>query len=77
MPAGKYTALQIEIGKAEGQNWWCVLFPSLCVGTSAKCEEFKEDLKEPERTVVSSGSRYQFKFKIVETLMGIFEFLGL
>lgn len=77
MPAGKYTALQIEIGKAEGQNWWCVLFPSLCIGTSAKCEEFKEELPQPERTVVSSGNRYQFRFKIVEALAGIFEFLGL
>lgn len=29
-PAGTYDALCIEIGKAEGHNWWCVLFPSLC-----------------------------------------------
>lgn len=76
MPAGKYMALQIEIGKAQGQNWWCVLFPSLCFGTSAKCDDFKDDLTEPERTVVSSGTRYQFRFKIVEALSGIFELLG-
>lgn len=30
LPAGSYEALRIEIGKAEGQNWWCVLFPPLC-----------------------------------------------
>ena len=30
LPAGKYEALKIEIGKAQGQNWWCVLFPPLC-----------------------------------------------
>lgn len=29
-PAGKYTALQIMLGKARGQNWWCILFPRLC-----------------------------------------------
>ena len=28
--AGEYEALKIEIGKADGQNWWCVLFPPLC-----------------------------------------------
>lgn len=32
MPSGTYKALQIEIGKAEGKNWWCVMYPSLCVG---------------------------------------------
>ena len=30
LPAGNYDALKIEIGKAEGQNWWCSLFPPLC-----------------------------------------------
>lgn len=29
-PAGPYTALRLLLGKAEGQNWWCVLFPRLC-----------------------------------------------
>ncbi|WP_127581044.1 stage II sporulation protein R [Paenibacillus koleovorans] len=36
-PAGEYEALRIVIGKGEGQNWWCVLFPPLCfVGVKAK-----------------------------------------
>lgn len=43
MPAGKYTALQIKIGKAKGENWWCVLYPSLCVGTSTDYESFEEN----------------------------------
>ena len=30
LPAGFYDALKVEIGKAEGRNWWCVMFPSLC-----------------------------------------------
>lgn len=30
LPAGNYDALRIKIGKAEGQNWWCSLFPPLC-----------------------------------------------
>lgn len=29
-PAGKYEALRVEIGRAKGQNWWCVMFPPLC-----------------------------------------------
>lgn len=48
-PAGIYQALKIEIGKAEGKNWWCVLYPNLCFVDSAYGvleEEQKEMLKE-------------------------------
>ena len=30
-PAGEYTALRIVLGEGAGQNWWCVLFPPLCI----------------------------------------------
>lgn len=48
-PAGYYDALRIEIGEAEGQNWWCVLYPNLCFMDSVRAvvpEEGKEQLKE-------------------------------
>ncbi|MBQ3072287.1 MAG: stage II sporulation protein R, partial [Oscillospiraceae bacterium] len=32
LPAGTYTSLHVLIGEAEGHNWWCVLFPQLCIG---------------------------------------------
>ncbi len=35
LPAGEYTALQVKIGRAEGQNWWCLLFPNLGRSVSA------------------------------------------
>ena len=31
LPSGVYKSLQIEIGEAEGKNWWCVVFPGLCM----------------------------------------------
>lgn len=34
LPAGEYTALRIELGDAAGHNWFCVLYPELCIGTS-------------------------------------------
>lgn len=76
MPAGKYTSLQVEIGKADGENWWCVLYPSLCVGTSTDYKSFEEDLTPSECSVVSSGNKYEFKFKIVEAVTSFFKFLG-
>lgn len=48
-PAGEYQALRIDIGKAEGQNWWCVMYPPLCFideSTAVVSEEGKELLKE-------------------------------
>lgn len=40
LPAGIYEALRITIGEGQGHNWWCVVFPALCVG--ATVEEFEE-----------------------------------
>ena len=47
-PAGKYKALRIEIGQAQGQNWWCVLYPNLCFIDAVHAvvpEEGKQELK--------------------------------
>lgn len=40
LPAGVYRSLRITIGEGEGKNWWCVVFPTLCVGATA--EDFEE-----------------------------------
>lgn len=48
-PAGEYNALCVEIGEAKGRNWWCVLFPSLCLVDETKVvvpDESKAKLKE-------------------------------
>lgn len=46
LPSGVYDSLRVEIGDAAGQNWWCVVFPSLCTGSCV--DEFKD-------VAVSSG----------------------
>ena len=48
-PAGKYEALCVVLGKGEGHNWWCVLYPNLCFRGSVYeiiDEDAKEELKE-------------------------------
>ena len=57
LPSGVYHSLRIQIGAAEGRNWWCVVFPSLCLG--ATTEEMKD-------TAVSSG----FDEVLTDTLTG-------
>ena len=75
MPAGYYDALRVEIGEAQGQNWWCVMFPPLCfvdVSSGIVPEESKkvmeENLNEEEFALISdtSNNELQFKFKIIE-----------
>ena len=81
-PAGFYDALKVEIGKAEGQNWWCVMFPPLCfvdVTSGVVPEESKENLQEnlgdEEYELISdtkNSSVLDIKFKIIE----LFESIG-
>ena len=44
LPAGVYESLRITIGEGEGKNWWCVVFPTLCVPATA--EGFEETAQE-------------------------------
>ena len=74
LPSGNYDALRVEIGKAEGQNWWCVMFPPLCfvdVSSGIVPDEskqlIKENLSSEEYNLISeSNSGMKFKFKILE-----------
>lgn len=74
LPAGYYDGLRIEIGKAEGNNWWCVMFPPLCfvdvstgiVPDSSK-EVMKNNLSSEEYKLLSDNStNVQIKFKLLE-----------
>ena len=75
LPAGFYDALKVEIGKAEGRNWWCVMFPSLCfvdISSGIVPEESKEELQnvlsDEEYSIISDNSDYsiKLKFKLLE-----------
>lgn len=71
-PSGNYDAVKIEIGEAEGENFWCVMFPSLCLVEDAieDEEKLKNILSEEEYSVVTSEKSEtlspKIKFKIVE-----------
>ena len=43
LPAGTYRSLRVMIGEAEGQNWWCVLFPPLCLSLAAQTPDVREN----------------------------------
>lgn len=65
LPPGRYRALKIDIGAAKGQNWWCVLFPPLCMGAAESLED--SGLTEGEIAVITTDSEViRLKFKTVE-----------
>lgn len=80
LPAGNYPALRVEIGDAEGKNWWCVVFPSLCMAASSEeweaCAQLG-GLSEEELETISGGEEeYQLRFKAWEWLQGIVRWLS-
>lgn len=69
MPAGTYMSLRVLIGDAEGQNWWCVLYPPLCTSAAKPKNTLKEAGFTPEQIrILTEGEspRYKLKFKILE-----------
>ena len=68
LPAGVYKALRVEIGKAEGQNWWCVLFPQLCF-INASVPDKPSPTQEPAPTrepVTVQTQSVTLRFKLID-----------
>ena len=78
LPAGLYDALRITIGQGEGQNWWCVVFPALCLPASAEgfeetasCAGFSGSL-----TAALEGEEgYELRFWILDAMGRLENFL--
>ena len=65
LPSGIYNALKIEIGEAKGRNWWCVMFPAICLSAVSE-SEMNEILDEEEIELINSNNKFEIRFKIVE-----------
>lgn len=65
LPAGEYEALKVIIGKGEGHNWWCVMFPPLCLSASDDIKDINA-LTDEEKQLILSNPEYEIRFKCVE-----------
>ena len=79
-PAGKYLSLQVNIGEAEGENWWCVLFPPLCLDAATKSTSNEDafisvGLTPDQYQIITETQRhdYQARFKILEAIQGMMQ----
>ena len=77
MPAGWYASLQIVLGEGEGHNWWCVLYPPLCISAAEKAqEELEKSFTEEELRVLEAEPQYEVRFFLVELAGKIGNWLG-
>lgn len=77
-PSGEYTSVKVVLGSGKGHNWWCVMFPPLCVPAAAgevegNGEELSEYLTDAGESIVTSGEKYKVKFKLLEWFEEIFK----
>lgn len=67
LPAGKYDALRVTIGEANGKNWWCVLYPSMCLPSAKPRENLeKSNLEKSQTDIIEQPKKYKAQFAIVE-----------
>lgn len=70
LPAGKYRAIRITLGSGEGHNWWCVIFPQLCL--PAACEIPENENAEEVLASFGKPQGITLKFAIFEWFQGLF-----
>lgn len=77
MPAGEYKALRIKIGSAEGHNWWCVMYPPLCLPSACEVEADTETapvfFSGKEIDIMEKPKKYKIKFALWDKLKKIFD----
>ena len=76
LPAGEYSSVRILLGEAEGQNWWCVLFPQVCTETATPVEETlaQAGFTSAQIRLLTDQEKptYKIKFKVVELFGSLF-----
>lgn len=65
LPAGEYDALIVELGEGVGKNWWCVIFPGVCVPTDKEAS-LKDSVGEKSAKIAENPKPYKIRFKSVE-----------
>lgn len=68
LPAGEYLALKVILGDGAGHNWWCVMFPPLCLPAATDNADINAVFSENEVSLIESAPKYEIRFKIIEII---------
>ena len=79
LPAGEYTSVRVIIGKGQGQNWWCVLYPPLCTNSALRYDEeacIEAGLTKEQYDLITANEsgKYKIKFRFLELASEVFGF---
>lgn len=66
MPAGYVRCSALTIGKAEGKNWWCVLYPPMCIPAAQPKQTLEDVLEDSSVELVEKNPKYEVRFAVVE-----------
>lgn len=66
LPAGDYLSLRIILGEGKGHNWWCVVFPPLCMTAVEDSETFTGLSEDASELIVAEEGEYRLRFRVIE-----------
>ena len=72
LPAGKYKAIRVTLGKGEGENWWCVIFPQLCLPAVSEKPQQQNSTSDEVLETFGKPQRVTVKFALYELLCRFF-----
>lgn len=65
LPAGRYRSLRVILGEGEGHNWWCIVFPPVCL-SAVQSEPVADAMAEEDFAIISDADGVELRFKLVE-----------
>jgi len=65
LPAGRYRSLRVVLGEGQGHNWWCVVFPPLCLAAAEK-EAMQPVMNPEDYALITREDGWEIRFRIVE-----------
>ena len=75
-PAGQYHTVRFTIGEGAGRNWWCVMYPPLCVSAATDKDSLQKVMPSGACEIVTASSRFTVRFKVVEWFEQIAEWFS-
>lgn len=76
LPAGRYTSLRVVLDEGKGHNWWCVVYPPLCITAAEASEQAMETLNADTAQIITESDGYIVKFKLLELWGELTAWLG-
>lgn len=76
LPAGRYTSLRVVLDEGKGHNWWCVVYPPLCITAAEASDQAMETLNADTAQIITESDGYIVKFKLLELWGELTAWLG-